>query len=200
MFKKRRGIKPIQNLSNVEQEKVSSTPQITEKPHRSIEGFIIQKKEPEKIVREEIKQETAPVVQAPPKNKFQKIIRSIKRFFGHAIDIIISMLADKKKRWIIFGIVIVIVLGIIYLVLNRFVIAPKVMDGKLEDFASQVFEENLKTGTSQSYTINLDYLERHGYDVSIFNSNNCDRSETYVIVTVGADRNIISITPNQKCN
>lgn len=104
-------------------------------------------------------------------------------------------------KLILLLIIIAAIVGVFFLVKNYLSTSKSAMNRKLESYATEIYEKELKGRDSNSYTINLNYLERNGYDISAFEENNCDKSSTYIVVNVAKDsKEIETITPQLNCD
>ena len=111
----------------------------------------------------------------------------------------VGLRARNKQRDIIIAAVVVLAIAVAVFFLIRHLLVPSTMEGRLESYATEIYNKELKDMDSSSYTLNLNYLERKGYDVSMFNDKKCDKAGTYVIVSVDKDRNISGVTTQLKC-
>lgn len=112
----------------------------------------------------------------------------------------------KRKRkvdsrtTVIIGIISAVALTlIILLVISMISGSESRMKGELEKYANDVYEQGRVGSDSDSYTLNLKYLERNGYDVSLFENKKCDKSATFVVINVDRNGNIVSIVPELSC-
>ena len=119
--------------------------------------------------------------------------------------------ASKKKtamsvwsrRWKVIaavGVGVVLLAVIVVLVLKRLSTSENMMTSRLEKYSTETYKKELKDRDSSSYTLNLNYLERRGYDMSPFDSKNCDKAGTYAIISVDKDKNITNIKTQLKCD
>lgn len=124
------------------------------------------------------------------KNKFLTAFR----FFLHNIIIY------KKKILIIVASIIGIAI-VVFFLLRFFAASNEGMELQLENYATEMYNKELKDrGASGSYTLNLNYFERRGYNLSSFTAQGCNMAGTYAIVSVNNTGNIIDIKTHLQCD
>ena len=110
-----------------------------------------------------------------------------------------------KKRNLFF---IISIYGLILIVTTALVVFIKFprpdshANNELERKVEVVFKEEImskgqmKQGT---YTLNLNYLKKNGYDVTNYEERGCDLTKTYAIVYVGDNGEITNIVSQTDC-
>lgn len=110
-----------------------------------------------------------------------------------------QQLAQERSRAAIIKLVAIILAIVIIISLIVFKVysgTEVAMTRKLDSYARKVFKNDLEDKGSQSYTINLNYLENHDYNVSQF--KDCDKTGTYVVIIVNGEE-IISSDVHLSC-
>lgn len=108
---------------------------------------------------------------------------------------------ETKRKTIIIRIAVLIAVAIISALFVVYVLlgSEARMQKKLEIYATEMYDQGKIKGNSNSYTLNLKYLERNNYDMSIFEKNNCDKTSTYIVIGVNSKNEIMSLTPQLSC-
>jgi len=109
----------------------------------------------------------------------------------------------RRYRWravaVAVAAVVVLVVAVV-LVVKNLPTPEEAMASRLEKYSKNVYEKELRDKQSDSYTVTLTYLERKGYDMSIFDKNGCDKTGSFAIISVNKDKDITDIKPQLKCS
>lgn len=115
---------------------------------------------------------------------------------------------DNKKDmrkiilWIVIGVVAIIIVAIIVLAIRNNVRTSETsLTNRLEEYATKMYDENLKESNERKYiTLNLNFFEKYGYDISTFESKKCDKTSTYAVVVLDDDKqNVEDIVTQLNC-
>ena len=107
---------------------------------------------------------------------------------------------SRQNRSKIIIVAIIVLAIILFFVFKAVFNSEGAMKNQLENYAREIYEKQLKDRDSDSYTLNLAYIERQGYNVSSYTDKNCDKTGTYAIVSVNKDKEVIGVTTQLKCN